>query len=485
MGLSTVTYALCKKYTDETAIQFGGLKGAPCTIASIEKEDNRNIITFQWKNDEGQIRTSQMIVEDGEDPKGTTYIATLLASGWNSNNQQTLTFIEYEQAFDGVVGIPTNATEEQIQVYGESIIRVVGSSGNTVTFAAKVKPKIDLPVMIYCATGDVVSSPLPTGGTTGQVLAKKSNSDRDVEWKTPDSGLPAGGTNGQFLQKSASGAEWADLPNPLPSGGSADQVLTKTNEGEEWKNIPDPFPNSGTAGQFLKKTADGEEWSNLPDPLPSGGTAGQVMIKTNEGAGWSDFPKEIPDGGDNGQALKRVNGNAAWADVNEVPTSGTAGQFLKKTADGYAFDDIPEELPSGGVANQFLQKTQSGLGWNFFLNFSNEEQQIGTWTDGKPLYMKTIHISDHLPNGTTQVPHGIEDLKIVHFMLGTAYPDTGVMTDVSQGDCMPLPKQPRPGSNSYAAAVTVFKTYINVQTNYAIDNKYGDITLIYTKTSDD
>ena len=65
MGLSAVTYVLSKKYTDETAQQFGGLKGAPCKIKSIVKQDGQNIITFQWTNDEGDTRESKLYVEDG------------------------------------------------------------------------------------------------------------------------------------------------------------------------------------------------------------------------------------------------------------------------------------------------------------------------------------------------------------------------------------------------------------------------------------
>lgn len=65
MGLSAVTYALSKKYTNETAIQFGGLKGAPCKIKSVTKKDGQNIIVFEWKNDEGETRESTLTVDDG------------------------------------------------------------------------------------------------------------------------------------------------------------------------------------------------------------------------------------------------------------------------------------------------------------------------------------------------------------------------------------------------------------------------------------
>lgn len=65
MGLSVVTYALCKKYTDETAIQFGGLKGAPCKVKSVIKKDGQNIITLEQQNDAGDTRETQIFVNDG------------------------------------------------------------------------------------------------------------------------------------------------------------------------------------------------------------------------------------------------------------------------------------------------------------------------------------------------------------------------------------------------------------------------------------
>ena len=48
MGLSAVTYALSKKYTEDSLIGIGALKGAPCKIKSIIKENGENIITFEW-----------------------------------------------------------------------------------------------------------------------------------------------------------------------------------------------------------------------------------------------------------------------------------------------------------------------------------------------------------------------------------------------------------------------------------------------------
>lgn len=78
MGLSVTAYALAKKYTDETAAQFGGLKGAPCKVKSIVKQNGQSIITFEQKNDEGETRESQAFVNDGtpiyEQTSGDTYL---------------------------------------------------------------------------------------------------------------------------------------------------------------------------------------------------------------------------------------------------------------------------------------------------------------------------------------------------------------------------------------------------------------------------
>lgn len=63
--MDIISYVLARKYTDETAIQFGGLKGANCTIKSIVHQDGVNTITFEWTNDQGDKRTSQVEVFDG------------------------------------------------------------------------------------------------------------------------------------------------------------------------------------------------------------------------------------------------------------------------------------------------------------------------------------------------------------------------------------------------------------------------------------
>lgn len=94
-----------------------------------------------------------------------------------------------------------------------------GSTWNDITF--------------YGQTGRGV----PSGGTTGQYLKKKSAYDYDTEWTNFPNDLPQGGSTGQALVKKSGtdyDIEWSSL---VPSGGTTGQVLVKksgTDYDVEW-----------------------------------------------------------------------------------------------------------------------------------------------------------------------------------------------------------------------------------------------------------
>ena len=67
MSLNKPAYVLSKKYTDDTVIGLGALKGSPCRIKSVVKKDGQNIITFEWVStvDPEVKETTEVIVDDG------------------------------------------------------------------------------------------------------------------------------------------------------------------------------------------------------------------------------------------------------------------------------------------------------------------------------------------------------------------------------------------------------------------------------------
>lgn len=63
--MDVISYALSRKYTEDTVIGLGALKGANCTIQSTVHENGKTTITFQWTATDSTIQTTQIEVLDG------------------------------------------------------------------------------------------------------------------------------------------------------------------------------------------------------------------------------------------------------------------------------------------------------------------------------------------------------------------------------------------------------------------------------------
>lgn len=70
-----------------------------------------------------------------------------------------------------------------------------------------------------------------------------------------------------------------------------------------------------------------------------------------------------------------------------------------------------------GLLSKVLKKTIN--------NYSLEEQKIGTWINGKPLYQKTVEFGN-LPNATTkEVKHNIENADNIWICEGYIFNPSG------------------------------------------------------------
>ena len=63
--MDIVTLALAKKFTRDTVVGLGAIKGANCIIKSIEKNNGRSTVTFEWTGTDGTKQTREMYVDDG------------------------------------------------------------------------------------------------------------------------------------------------------------------------------------------------------------------------------------------------------------------------------------------------------------------------------------------------------------------------------------------------------------------------------------
>lgn len=144
------------------------------------------------------------------------------------------------------------------------------------------------------------SAQVPAGGTSGQVLTKKSGTNYDAEWETPGSSLPSGGTPSQVLTKkslTAGDAEWRDAPVMLPAGGNAGQILQKkssTRNDAGWVDVPssaNPLPAGGSAGQALVKNSSTNydvKWATIQSGGGSSGESDLFVVKVT-GTSSSNF----------------------------------------------------------------------------------------------------------------------------------------------------------------------------------------------------
>ena len=62
-----IAYILSKKYTNDTVIGMGAIKGAACQVQSINKVGKTTTITLEWEDNVGGVHTQAFDVEDGVD----------------------------------------------------------------------------------------------------------------------------------------------------------------------------------------------------------------------------------------------------------------------------------------------------------------------------------------------------------------------------------------------------------------------------------
>ena len=129
IGFDDELYCLLRKYVQKTIEGAGGVKGAPCQILSITRNqaDNANVVTFAWEDNVGDVETREMVVPDGaigpQGPKGDdadcddVWEAQSLLGAKNllvyPYNEQTITRngITFTPSNDGALTISGTSTE--------------------------------------------------------------------------------------------------------------------------------------------------------------------------------------------------------------------------------------------------------------------------------------------------------------------------------------------------------------------------------------
>lgn len=131
--MDAITYALSKKFTEETADSLGSLKGAPCEVQSIvDNEDGTHTITLRWESKSGTVQTQSFVISDGKQgpqgipgPQGKTGdagFAPQVEVEKSTENEYILKIKDVDSDYDtpnlkGSGGISTSYDEEDENVH--------------------------------------------------------------------------------------------------------------------------------------------------------------------------------------------------------------------------------------------------------------------------------------------------------------------------------------------------------------------------------
>lgn len=173
--------------------------------------------------------------------------------------------------------------------------------------------------------------------------------------------------------------------------------------------------------------------------------------------------------------------------LNSVEYTGGGGgdSGMELTYDEYLA--LPEEEKTNGTT--YYIKDINGVGEDQFqpIIYSEEEREIGVWTDGKPLYQKTIKLErdSSWVSGLVDIPHGLTNIDYICVKnANTQYEYQGEYLYRDLPNVYP-PYISNAGLLLYEITSTVFTFYFSswVQ-NSSITELNVYVTVQYTKTTD-
>ena len=300
---------------------------------------------------------------------------------------------------------------------------------------------VDMSASTISAIGNMNLNPdgLPTGGTTGQVLVKKSNLDNETEWADPVGG---GSATGDTLPISSIMPYPKATPpeNWLICDGSA---ISRTDYSELFNVIGTEFGEGDGSTTFNLPNIKGRTIVGLdPDDEDFnkiGKTLGEKAHKltvlempehlhdistySSEGIDASEWSiKSIYHTKEGSVSSTKTGGDQPH---NNIQPSFVGCYIIKAKQSAGLVATVVDNLTSTSSTNALSARQGKVLNEKIETLtsqkvYSTEEKETGEiWLDGKTIYQKTITITDLNSNNTYS--HGISNLSEVISVSGSAY----------------------------------------------------------------
>lgn len=340
---------------------------------------------------------------------------------------------------------------------------------------------------------------IPTGGTTGQVLAKKSDADNDVEWVNQTGGGSATGDTlpvGSIMPypKATAPENW------LICDGSA---ISRTDYSELFNAIGTTFGEGDGSTTFNLPNIKGRTIVGLNADDADFNTIGKTIGEKTHTLTIKEMPehnhKQSLAGGNSGNSGKAAYSWSVPANQylytgddlagktggsqphNNIQPSFVAAYIIKAKQSAGLVATVVNSLESTSATDALSAKQGKELNEKITRNstYSTEEQAVGTWIDGKTIYRKVINFGT-LPNATKkEVQHNISNISIFTKIEGIAIRNDE--TKFTQS----LPLVYKNTEMFYNTALAVDNTTIEIQTDGDRSMFNGYVTLEYTKTTEE
>lgn len=92
---------MLKSYINKTLVGMGALKGAPCTVKSVEEDPGVHVITLEWTDNDGNKQTKAITVLDGTDgTDGTDGFSPKVTVKTSTDSTYILTITTIDGSYD-------------------------------------------------------------------------------------------------------------------------------------------------------------------------------------------------------------------------------------------------------------------------------------------------------------------------------------------------------------------------------------------------
>lgn len=365
--MDVIDISVAKKYTDESiAGTAGALAGKNCKIQSITDITGGKRVTFEWTDDSSVSRTSTMDVfngidgQDGQDgAKGDDGLG-IKSVAVNSSNHLIVTYDDDTTEDAGEITLDTSDFVQKSSTAGllkndgtvDTTDYTVVSYTQTYSQSGQKIGEITIDgttTDVVAPTGGGSEHGIPSGGTSGQILSKKSGTDYDVQWT--DAGT-ASQEQADWNEADSSKVDYIkNKPNNLVQ--DANYVHTDYNYDATAKGIVDGIPLTiqQLQGSLLTKV----------DKVQGKGLSTNDYTDADQTALQTTIPLEISQL--QGSMLTKANS----ADLATVATSG-------------AFSDLSGTPTVDQVYGASSANAQSGVAVASAISGKADSSAIDEWT---------------------------------------------------------------------------------------------------------